>query len=87
MMSRLWPKVPIDGSLRVGLPTKNKPLSRSEKSLFDQYGGQWRPHLRDGKQGHNLHWNYQSSTKYAKWLDIPINNMPTLRKGLQYVKN
>jgi hypothetical protein len=67
------------------LPTKAGPLSRGEKSLYDQYGGQWRPHPRE--KHHNLHWDYKSAGKCTKWLNIPINNLPTLKKGLHYAKN
>jgi hypothetical protein len=42
-----WPKVPINGILREGIPTKTKARNKGEKVIYDQYGRQWRPHLKE----------------------------------------
>ena len=50
---KTWPKPPINGILTEGLATKAKYRKRGEKSLFDKYGGEWRPDIIN--QYHNLH--------------------------------
>jgi len=42
-----WPKVPINGILREGIPTKTKARNKGEKVIYDQYDRQWRPHLKE----------------------------------------
>ena len=79
-----WPKPPIDGKLEEGLPTRDKPRNKGEKSLYDQYGGQWRPHI---DMRHNLHWDYQAPRKGADWLNIPINGRPTKKIVLKSFTN
>ncbi|WP_279611778.1 phage minor head protein, partial [Candidatus Sarmatiella mevalonica] len=66
-----WPTVPINGKLIEGLPSKAKPRSRGEKSLYDIYGGEWKPHTIDPR--HNLHWDYKGRDRCDEWMNIPIN--------------
>lgn len=80
-----WPTVPINGKLVEGLPSKNKPRSRGEKSLYDIYGGEWKPHTIDLR--HNLHWDYKPAGKCTEWLNIPINGKePKIIKKHKYLK-
>ena len=65
-----WPVPPIDGRMVESLATKRKPRLKREKSLYDIYGGQWRPH---NNMRHNLHWDYKQPGKAGEWLNIPIN--------------
>ena len=66
-----WPSVPINDTLKVWPPSRVKNKLKGEKSLYDIYGGEWRPHVIDKR--HNLHWNYKPAGKFTKWLNIPIN--------------
>ena len=80
-----WPKPPIDGMLKEGLPTRSKARKRGEKRLYDQYGGEWRIHMDD--QRHYIHWDYMSTAKWDGWLDISINNLPTRKPTTKSMNN
>lgn len=69
-----WPQPPIDGILVEGPPTKNKYLEKGEKRMYDQYQGEWRIHVED--VSHNIDWDYKSTAKWGRWLNISINNKP-----------
>jgi hypothetical protein len=80
-----WPTPPINGALIEGEPSKLKFRTRGERSLYDQYGGEWRCDLQDKR--HNFHWDYKARGRCSKWLNIRINNVITLKKEYQYVEN
>lgn len=67
-----WPQPPVKGKFREGLPSRNKPKLRGEKSLYDEQGGEWRIHKED--KYHYDHWDYKSSLPKSKWENIKINN-------------
>jgi RHS repeat-associated protein len=53
-----WPKPPVEGPCKEGDPSRSKPKNRGEKSLYDENGGEWRPHLPD-KHHPNGHWDHK----------------------------
>lgn len=65
-----WPDPPVDGPLQEGDPSRSKPKKRGEKSLYDQNGGEWRPHKPD-KYHPEGHWDYKPNPK-GPWKDIYI---------------
>jgi hypothetical protein len=69
-----WPRPPSPGPFQEGPPSRVKPRERGEKSLFDQEGGEWRPHLPD-KFHPKGHWDYKppadhNGEKFPKWQDV-----------------
>ena len=64
-----WPKPPAKGPFTPGPPSRQKPLNRGEKSLYDSEGGEWRPHLPD-KYHDKFHWDYKPKGKNKPWKDI-----------------
>lgn len=80
---KTWPDLPINGPFKVELASKNKPRKKNQVSIYDQYGGEWRPHF---DRRHNIHWDYKAEGRCSRWINIPINNQPT-NKGINYVKN
>lgn len=74
--TRTWPKSPASGRLREGLPSRQKPRTRGEKSLYDERGGEWR-YAKDDKY-HNPHWDYKESPS-SSWKNIPIDDKPILK--------
>ena len=67
-----WPKPPGKGPFKPGEPSRAKPRSRGEKSLYDPEGGEWRPHLPD-KYHDKFHWDYKPPGKNKPWQDIYPN--------------
>ena len=76
--TRSWPEPPARGKLQEGLPSRQKPRMRGEKSLYDEKGGEWR-YAREDKY-HNPHWDYKESPS-SSWKNIPINDKPILKNG------
>lgn len=74
-----WPRPHVSGKLREGLPSRARPIRKGERSLYDKYGGEWRPGVID--KYHNLHWDYKPPGKQSEWGNISINNMPTRKKN------
>lgn len=72
--TKTWPRPPIHGKLREGLPSRIKPRKRGEKSLYDENGGEWRYDV--GDKYHNPHWNYKPSGNNQEWQNIPIGKLP-----------
>jgi len=72
-----WPKPPSQGKFREGNPSRAKPRSRGEKSLYDENGGEWR--YDPGDKYHNPHWNYKPPGQAQEWQNIPIDNLPYLK--------
>ena len=70
-----WPKPPVEGELTPGDPSRNKPKERGEKSLFDEKGGEWRPHKPD-KYHPDGHWNYKPKGDNMPWEDVFIKILP-----------
>ena len=66
--TKTWPKPPVEGKLRDGKPSRKKPLERGEKSLYDDRGGEWRPHLPD--KYHQGHWDYKPAGKNVPWQNV-----------------
>ncbi|MBL0319871.1 MAG: hypothetical protein IPP74_11370 [Alphaproteobacteria bacterium] len=73
--TQTWPIPPISGEFIEGDPSRAKPLSRGEKSLYDQNGGEWR--CFPGDKYHNPHWDYKPSGLNQAWQNVPIGNLPT----------
>jgi RHS repeat-associated core domain len=67
-----WPTPPGDGPFREGEPSRDKPRSRGEKSLYDPHGGQWRPQQPD-KYHPRGHWNYRPPGSNQQWNNIYNN--------------
>jgi Phage Mu protein F like protein len=78
---KTWPQVPINDKLIEGLPSKAVARAYGNKSLYDQYGGEWKPHTPDER--HNLHWDYKAAGRCSEWQNIPINNVPTEIKKMR----
>jgi hypothetical protein len=70
--TRSWPKPPREGKYREGDPSRNKPRSRGEKSLYDEKGGEWR-YSPKGKHHDEVHWDYKPAGKAQKWQNISID--------------
>jgi RHS repeat-associated protein len=68
---RTWPAPPTDNPCEEGDPSRAKPRKRGEKSLYDEEGGEWRPHKPD-KYHPDLHWDYKPPGRNSPWQDIPI---------------
>lgn len=88
--TKTWPKPPTNGKFREGEPSRNKPKNRGEKSLYDDKGGEWRPHLPD-KYHPEGHWDYKPSGTNSSWEDIyPNFVLPSdasyLKKGQNKVR-
>jgi hypothetical protein len=66
-----WPTPPTDSPCEVGEPSRTKPRSRGEKSIYDEEGGEWRPHPPD-KYHPELHWDYKPPGANSPWRDVPI---------------
>lgn len=73
-----WPKPPVSGRFMEGVPSRQKPRSRGEKSLYDEQGGEWR-YAKEDKY-HNPHWDYKRSAS-SQWENISINGKPTQKVG------
>ena len=71
--SPTWPDPPTDSKLTEGEPSKKKPRKRGEKSLYDEDGGEWRPHKPDRYHDEG-HWNYKpvptDDDTYPEWKNI-----------------
>ncbi|MDX9925296.1 MAG: RHS repeat-associated core domain-containing protein [Ignavibacteriaceae bacterium] len=67
--TKTWPSPPIEGKLSEGNPSKLKPRQRGEKSLYDEKGGEWRPHKPD-KYHPRGHWDYKSKGTNQEWQNI-----------------
>ncbi len=76
--TRTWPKPPTSSNLKEGLPSRQKPRLRGEKSLYDENGGEWRYAIES--KHHNPHWDYKASPK-SEWENISINGKPTHKGG------
>ena len=63
--SSTWPKPPVEGEVTEGDPSRAKPRKRGEKSVYDENGGEWRPHTPD-KYHPEGHWDYKEHEK-APW--------------------
>jgi len=74
-----WPKPPVKGPFITGTPSRSRPTKRGEKSLFDAEGGEWRPKPEDDR--HHFHWDYKPPQKNSKWLNLEVNDIPTLKEG------
>lgn len=72
--TKTWPTPPREGKYREGDPSRNKPRSRGEKSLYDEKGGEWR--YDPGDKYHNPHWNYKPSGKAQEWQNISVDGLP-----------
>ena len=75
--TKTWPKPPTERKLIEGNPSRNKPRSRGEKSLYDDNGGEWR--YDPGDSRHNPHWNYKPAGKNQEWQNIQIGDLPHLK--------
>lgn len=64
-----WPSPPIEGKLSEGNPSRLKPRQRGEKSLYDEKGGEWRPHKPD-KYHPRGHWDHKPNGINQEWQDI-----------------
>ena len=73
--TRTWPQPPVEGKLTEGDPSREKPKARGEKSLYDDKGGEWRPHKPD-KYHPEGHWDYKPIGKNSEWQDIYTNFIP-----------
>jgi len=70
--TKTWPKPPVDGEVKEGEPSRSKPKSRGEKSLYDEDGGEWRVHKPD-KFHPKMHWDYNPHDNLSSsWEDIPM---------------
>lgn len=76
--TRTWPKPPAVGKYREGLPSRQKPRMRGEKSLYDEKNGEWRYAGED--KYHNPHWDYKESPS-SSWKNIQIDDKPILKNG------
>lgn len=56
-----------NGPFKEEKPSRNKPASRGEKSLYDSEGGEWR--IDKGTHG-NPHWDYKPPVKNGEWINI-----------------
>lgn len=75
--TRTWPKPSAKGKLKEGAPSRNKPRSRGEKSLYDEKGGEWR--YSPGDKYHNPHWDYKPAGKSQQWQNVPIDGKPPVK--------
>ncbi len=64
-----WPDPPTDGPCQEGEPSRSKPRKRGEKSVYDDKGGEWRPHKPD-KYHPEGHWNHKPQGKSQPWIDV-----------------
>jgi len=64
-----WPRPPVDGPLKEGAPSRSKPAKRGEKSLYDEKGGEWRPHKPDAYHPEG-HWDHRPSG--GAWQNVPV---------------
>ena len=65
-----WPTPPTNQTpFAEGLPSRSKPRSRGEKSLYDSEGGEWRPHKPD-KYHPKGHWDYKPQGNNQPWHEI-----------------
>lgn len=61
-------------------------MERGEKSLYDDRGGEWRPHLPD--KYHQGHWDYKPAGKNVPWQDVdPSFVLPKNASFWDKVKN
>lgn len=67
-----WPKPPRGGRFKEGDPSRSKPRSRGEKSLYDEQGGEWRYAPKD-KYHDTPHWDYKPAGKAQEWQNISID--------------
>jgi hypothetical protein len=66
-----WPKPPVEGDVKEGEPSRAKPRSRGEKSVYDEKGGEWRPHKPDNHHPEG-HWDHKPSGSNQPWENIPV---------------
>jgi hypothetical protein len=64
-----WPTPPGKPPFEEGDPSRKTPRERGERSLYDNEGGEWRPHLPDNH--HDGHWNYKPPGNNQEWQDVP----------------
>jgi RHS repeat-associated protein len=66
-----WPTPPVPGKCKEGDPSRSKPRSRGEKSLWDPEGGEWRPHKPDVYHPEG-HWDYKPAGPNNPWINVPV---------------
>jgi len=64
-----WENPPGGGKFTPGDPSKQKPKQRGEKSLYDERGGEWRPHKPD-KFHPEGHWDYKPKGNNTEWENV-----------------
>jgi RHS repeat-associated protein len=67
-----WPDPPVDGPCQEGEPSRSKPRKRGEKSVYDDQGGEWRPHNPD-KHHPEGHWDHKPPGNNQPWVDVDLN--------------
>jgi hypothetical protein len=70
-----WPRPPVEGELTPNEPSRGKPKQRGEKSLYDEKGGEWRPHKPD-KYHPEGHWDHKPSGENSAWEDVLVKTLP-----------
>ena len=75
--TKTWPSPPKQSRYKEGEPSRIKPRSRGEKSLYDEDGGEWRYSPED--KYHNPHWDHKPAGKTQEWQNVPIENLPILK--------
>ncbi len=70
--TKTWPTPPgKHGPYTEGKPSRAKPASRGEKSLYDSMGGEWRLHLPDNYL-EDMHWDYKPPGNNQKWGSVSV---------------
>ncbi len=66
-----WPDPPVEGECTEGDPSRSKPRKRGEKSVYDEQGGEWRPHKPDNYHPEG-HWDHKPSGPNSPWTNVPV---------------
>lgn len=67
-----WPNPPAYGPCQEGGPSRSKPRKRGEKSLYDDQGGEWRPH-KPAPYHPEGHWDHKPPGNNQPWVDVDQN--------------
>lgn len=76
--TKTWPTPPRQGRFKEGNPSRSKPRSRGEKSLYDEKGGDWRYAPKD-KHHDTPHWDNKPAGKAQEWQNISIDGQRIIK--------